>query len=74
MKPSIVLTLVATVILGICSARAQEAVSPAPPGNLEGVDHPWDHGNLVDLSWNLSPSGLGFLQVAWFSALEQHVL
>ncbi|MCH7731988.1 MAG: fibronectin type III domain-containing protein, partial [Candidatus Marinimicrobia bacterium] len=26
----------------------------APPVNLQAVDHPWDHGDKVDLTWNLS--------------------
>jgi len=28
---------------------------PAPPGNLTARDHPWDNGESIDLSWNLSP-------------------
>lgn len=30
------------------------AVPPAPAGKLLAVDHPWDHGDKIDLTWELS--------------------
>jgi len=29
--------------------------APPPPGNVQAVDHPWDDGTKIDLSWELSP-------------------
>ena len=55
MKASLVLTLVAIVILGASGAWARDAGPPAPPGHLVARDHPWDHGNRIDLSWDHSP-------------------
>ena len=33
-----------------------QAAPPAPPSNLTAVDHPWDNGTRVDLTWSLSPN------------------
>jgi len=35
------------------SISAQDGLL-APPVNLQAADHPWDHGDKVDLTWNLS--------------------
>lgn len=35
------------------------AAPPAPPSNLTAVDHPWDHGEWVDLKWSPSPDAPG---------------
>jgi hypothetical protein len=63
MKVAMVLTLVATVILGICGVWAQDADPPAPPERLAASDHPWDHGNSIDLSWSLSPDDPALVSV-----------
>ena len=39
-------------LVATASARAQ---APAPPSNVVAVDHAWDNGKKVDLSWDLSP-------------------
>ncbi|NNM24749.1 MAG: fibronectin type III domain-containing protein [Phycisphaerales bacterium] len=36
-------------------ASASVAQTPAPPSNVVAVDHDWDNGKKVDLSWDLSP-------------------
>ncbi len=37
-------------------ATLGQSASPAPPGNLTAVDHDWDDGTRIDLSWTLSSS------------------
>lgn len=37
------------------AAVAWSEISPAPPTNLQARDHPWDHGDKIDLVWGLSP-------------------
>ena len=37
-------------------AALGQSAAPAPPGNLTAVDHDWDDGTRIDLSWTLSPS------------------
>ena len=36
------------------AARGQTA-APAPPSSVIAVDHDWDDGTRIDLSWTLSP-------------------
>ncbi|MCH8011123.1 MAG: fibronectin type III domain-containing protein [Candidatus Marinimicrobia bacterium] len=40
-------------VFGGGSISAQDGLL-APPVNLQAADHPWDHGDKVDLTWNLS--------------------
>jgi len=35
-------------------AALGQSVAPAPPANLTAVDHDWDDGTRIDLSWTLS--------------------
>jgi len=42
-------------------APAVYAQAPAPPSNLTAVDHPWDNGSRIDLSWTLSSDDAGLL-------------
>jgi hypothetical protein len=56
--------LVPAVVLAVAAVgvRAQEPEMPAPlapPGPLAAEDHPWDHGDRIDLSWGLSPDDPG---------------
>ncbi len=55
MKSTFLLAAVIFLTLGACYTSAQAPGPPAPPGRLQAEDHPWDHGNRVDLSWDLSP-------------------
>jgi hypothetical protein len=48
-----ILVLVAMIVAGLVHQVCAQA--PSPPGHLIGADHPWDHGNRVDLAWDLSP-------------------
>ena len=36
-------------------AAPSYAQAPGPPSSLNAVDHPWDDGTRVDLTWALSP-------------------
>jgi len=36
-------------------AELTPPTAPAPPSNTVAVDHPWDTGEKLDLSWTLSP-------------------
>lgn len=38
----------------IINSAFGEIPSPEPPANLIAEDHPWDHGDKIDLSWDLS--------------------
>lgn len=40
-------------VFGGGSISAQDGLL-APPVNLQAADHPWDHGDKIDLTWNLS--------------------
>jgi hypothetical protein len=37
-------------------AAQEQSTAPAPPSNLIAVDHDWDNGTRIDLSWTLSPA------------------
>lgn len=36
-------------------AGSPASAEPRPPTNLQTVDHPWDNGTRIDLSWSPSP-------------------
>ena len=55
MKSSFLVSLVAALLMGISSLWSQEGAFVAPPSDLRAEDHPWDHGDKIDLSWHLSP-------------------
>lgn len=40
-------------VFGGGSISAQDGLL-APPVNLQAADHPWDHGDKIDLTWDLS--------------------
>ena len=40
-------------LTGLFLTRAAQA-QPSPPSSLTAVDHPWDNGTRVDLTWSLS--------------------
>ncbi|MEE9167420.1 MAG: fibronectin type III domain-containing protein [Candidatus Neomarinimicrobiota bacterium] len=46
--------LLATLIVFLAVEAEAKAII-LPPGNLEARDHPWDHGEKIDLTWRLSP-------------------
>ncbi|MBW2368540.1 MAG: fibronectin type III domain-containing protein [Deltaproteobacteria bacterium] len=46
--------LFAALLWGLCAPWAMAEERLAPPQNLTAADHPWDHGDKVDLSWDLS--------------------
>jgi hypothetical protein len=37
------------------AAATTVLAQPRPPGNLRAVDHPWDNGTRIDVSWSPSP-------------------
>ena len=69
MKPTLVAAALIALAIGAGSSLAQEApppegdttlpgtevTPPRPPTNLVARDHPWDHGERIDLTWTRSP-------------------
>ena len=53
--------LAASLLLGGVAAPAL-ARAPAPPTNLIAIDHPWDDGQKIDLTWELSPDDAQLVQ------------
>lgn len=49
-----VLQAIAAAVLLAAADGAFAQAAPAPPTNVQGVDHPWDEGKRVDLTWELS--------------------
>ena len=47
---------VASVLAALIFATPSFAQAPAPPSDLTAVDHPWDNGTRIDLSWTPSPT------------------
>jgi len=45
-------------MIGFCFGQIQNNRLPAPPDNLQAEDHPWDHGDKIDLKWELSQDDL----------------
>ena len=54
---SISASVIALVGVGQQAALAQGG-PPAPPTNLTATDHPWDNGEVLDLTWDAPPGGL----------------
>ena len=55
MKSAFISLVIAVLLVpGAFRLRAQESIAPAPPGSLRAQDHPWDHGNRIELAWDLS--------------------
>ena len=65
---SISASVIALAGVGQEAASAQGA-PPAPPTNLTATDHPWDNGDSVDLTWELSPDDADLLNYQVFKAL-----
>src|SRR5690349_12474261 len=45
----------ASVFAALVLATSSFAQSPAPPSDLIAIDHPWDNGTRIDLTWMPSP-------------------
>lgn len=61
-------------LFGICYGQVQESSLPAPPSNLQAIDHPWDHGDKIDLKWDLSPddpSAVNAYHVYFSSSIDE---
>ncbi len=54
MRPYQIITLMAALVFHVSPSSAQ-AQAPAPPTDLTAKDHPWDNGERIDLTWDLSP-------------------
>lgn len=48
-------TLLLLLLLGANAATAQSEAKPAPPSNVVATDHPWDGGDQIDVTFQLSP-------------------
>jgi hypothetical protein len=44
-----------SILASFLFATPSFAQAPAPPSALTAVDHPWDNGTRIDLTWMLSP-------------------
>jgi hypothetical protein len=55
MKSFLISIVLLMLMISTGDARAQAPESPAPARNLHAQDHPWDHGDQIDLKWSLSP-------------------
>ena len=53
MRRAFVVTIAAAIASGAAPAESQDA--PRPPAAVQVTDHPWDHGDRLDVSWELSP-------------------
>ena len=55
-NPTPLLAAWALLVVGMAftSVSAQSSAPPAPPGNLQAKDHPWDDGTAIDLEWTPS--------------------
>ncbi len=62
MKSSFKSKLVLTLLVMAAGVGAQ-TTGPAPPTDLIAVDHPWDGGDQLDISWTLSSDDPGNIAV-----------
>lgn len=50
-----ILKCVFVAILLFASVHASDAAPPAPPASIKATDHPWDEGEQIDVTIELSP-------------------
>lgn len=53
--------------MNVC-LQGQDVPGPGAPGNLSASDHPWDHGEKIDLEWLVSKDDPG--TVAFYSIFK----
>src|SRR5688572_22392762 len=46
---------IALAIMSVAGILSPVLQAQAPPSNITAVDHPWDNGTRIDLTWSLSP-------------------
>lgn len=65
MKLYISATLSVVLMISFCLGQDRETAIPSPPGDLQAKDHPWDHGDKIDLEWTLSPDDPEAVEAYW---------